>query len=941
MDISRRRASAFKCGSLVVVALLTATSWFKTDNAFSSEPSASGASLFAPDPAVLAERGINVPTTTQDAAAARRAQGGVTDFNVAVVLVDFPDLPADRVAHSPAYYEHMIFSREDDGFTSAAEFLDQSSHGRFHLGGVVRGWFRVSGKHTDYTSGFSGTGLYPFNSQRLAEEAFWLADPYVNYSLLDNEGPDAIPDSGDDDELVDGVIVVHAGKGSEVGGITPSDFLSLYWFTPSPFPVDGVFARFFTLNPEAANIGVFLHELGHMLGLPDLYDTSGQSYGTGRWSIMSAGLNLDEGRTPADFDAWCKMKLGFAEVVYVENNLKDVVIPPSVESGLVYRLWRGGGGTNEYFLLENRRQTGLDSALPGQGLLIYHIDDFVLRNNNPTHYKVAIEQADGLYQLENYYNDPSIGDPGDPYQAGNAFGRYTTPSSMDYRGADTYVHVYNIRGPDAAGAMTVDMSVLPGPLVELSDLTMEELEGNGDGLIEAGELAGLLPRISVDRMPADGLVLHADPMDSLGTLLDRDVTFGDVPAGSSVTPPQPIRVRVASSLPSDPYGLPIALTLTWADAPGRRIPIALGIGMVVGRSDDFEQTEHGWTHESVRPTAFDQWNYGPNFGQNGSAGFKHGYYQEGYLRGCDAVLVSPTVLLPPHAALSFDQLVDIVSPDSSIIQAGGVVEISVNGGDWQLAYPEDGYPTYYGGTHPEWKDRPMFAGHQHDGQFYHERIDLSAYRGSLRVRFRFFSEAGTRSGQGWHIDNVRIEQEVVPVRVLSARAVVKGSRVELKWELAEPLPAAVRWIRAQNPETPEWSTAWMTAATNGNAIDSLGASHLPAQYWLEGLERDGSRTRWGPLAVNVARVTPPVSWRLLANPVRGPAQFAWEGTIPEHTRLQIFDIGGRLVYEGPAGIEHTATWDRRDGSGKQVAPGLYLARLTPSGAPTLRLVVLP
>jgi hypothetical protein len=56
---------------------------------------------------------------------------------------------------------------------------------------------------------------------------------------------------------------------------------------------------------------------------------------------------------------------------------------------------------------------------------------------------------------------------------------------MDYRGADTYVHVYNIRGPDVSGAMTVDLSVLPGPLVELSDLTMEELEGNGDGLIEA------------------------------------------------------------------------------------------------------------------------------------------------------------------------------------------------------------------------------------------------------------------------------------------------------------------------------------------------------------------------------------------------------------------------------------------------------------------------
>ena len=936
MHISARRASASKSRSLIAVALLTVPFFFHTGAA-----NASGEPLFPPGPAVLAERGINVPTSALDGQAERRAAGGVTDFNVAVVLVDFSDLPADRAAHPPSYYEQLIFSREDDGFTSVAEFFDRSSHGRFHLDGVVRGWFRVAMKRNDYTAGYYGIGYYPGNSQRLAEEAFYLSDPAINYSILDNDGPDGIPDSGDDDEIVDGIVLVHAGKGSEFGGITANDFISCYWFTQGPMHMDGVFGRFFTLNPETATIGVICHELGHLLGLPDLYDTSGESYGTGRWSIMSAGVNQDAGRTPADFDAWSKVELGFTDVVYVENNMKDVVIPPSIESGLVYRLWRGGGGTNEYFLLENRKQAGLDAQLPGAGLLIYHIDDAVPKNNNSVHYKVAVEQADGLYQLENRYNDASSGDPGDPYAAGQAFGRYTNPSSMDYRGADTYVHVYNIRGPDAAGAMTVDLSVLPGPLVELSDLTMEELEGNGDGLIEAGELAGLLPRISVDRMPAQGLVLHADPNDSLGTLLDHDVVFGDVPAGSSVTPTEPIRVRIASNLPSDPYGLPLTLTLDWTDAPGRTIPIALGIGTVVGRSDDFEATEHGWTHEPVRPTAFDQWSYGPSFGSNASAGFKHGYYQEGYLRGCDAVLVSPTVLLPPHAVLGFDQLVDIVSPDSTIIQAGGVIEISVNGGDWQPAVPEGGYNTYYGGTHPEWKDRPMYAGRLHDGQFFHDRIDLSAYRGSLRVRFRFFSEAGTRSGQGWHIDNVTIEQEVVPVRVLSARGVVSGPGVELAWQLAEPLPAAVRWIRAANPEQPDWSTGWMPAGLDGTALDSTGAASLPAYYWLEGLERDGTTTRWGPMTVASSGFTQPVTWRLLANPVRGAAQFAWEGTLPERARLQIFDVGGRLVHDGLVGGEHTVVWDRRDASGKKVAPGLYLARLTSTKAPTLRLVVLP
>src|SRR5215831_8254037 len=63
------------------------------------------------------EQGIDQPNTSPSMAAqaARRAQGGVTEFNVAVVLVDFPDYPADRVAHPPSYYEHLLFSRENDG----------------------------------------------------------------------------------------------------------------------------------------------------------------------------------------------------------------------------------------------------------------------------------------------------------------------------------------------------------------------------------------------------------------------------------------------------------------------------------------------------------------------------------------------------------------------------------------------------------------------------------------------------------------------------------------------------------------------------------------------------------------------------------------------------------------------------------------------------------
>ncbi len=80
---------------------------------------------------------------------------------------------------------------------------------------------------------------------------------------------------------------------------------------------------------------------------------------------------------------------------------------------------------------------------------------------------------------------------------------------MDYNGADTYVHVYNVRGPDIAGAMTADISVEPGPLVGLVDVTMVELSGNGDGLVEGGETAGIYPRVAVSRSDARSMVLRA------------------------------------------------------------------------------------------------------------------------------------------------------------------------------------------------------------------------------------------------------------------------------------------------------------------------------------------------------------------------------------------------------------------------------------------------
>jgi immune inhibitor A len=899
-----------------------------------------GRNLTETEARLWVEQGVDKAANHLLGLAEARATGLVTELKAAVLLVDFPDLPADTVAHPPEYYETLMFSQGVLPGKSVAEYLSISSRGRLQLTGEVRGWFTVSEERNHYTNEMGGIGWYPQNSQRLVEEAIWLADPTINYALFDDEGPDNVPDSGDDDEIIDAVIVVHAGPGRESGGTTANDFISVHWWTPAPFPTDGVFGRFFTLNPEDGSIGILIHELGHLLGLPDLYDTDGGSFGIGRWSMMAGGFLLDQGASPADFDAWSKIKLGFTDVAAPGVNMKGLIIPPTIESGLVHRLWNQGVSSVEYFLLENRQQSGLDHALPGSGLVIYHVDETIKHNKLPNHYKVAVEQADGLFQLENRFNDASIGDEGDPFKAGEAFGRYTIPSSLSYNGSGTFVHVFNITGPDATGAMTADVSVQPGPLVEVVDLNLTELSGNGDGLMQPGEMIGIAPSLAVSRRQATGLVLRARSLDPLGELLDTERQIGTVSAGQTHTLTTPLRVVIGNDVPTDPYGIPMELEVAWDDAPGRRIPVELGIGTVVGRQDDFESADHGWTAHPVRPTAINQWHRGPDFGRHGSAGFKYGSDSGGYIKGSDAVLLSPPTLLPPDAALFFDQLVDIQNPDSTLVTAGGVIEVSANGGDWQIAVPDGDYPAHFRGGHLEWFGRRMYSGRYLEGEYHTVRVDLSAYSGSIRVRFRFFAESDTRVGQGWMIDNVRVLQDQTPVHVLSMESSVEGVDVHLFWRLAEPFPSSLRMIRGPDPDHAVPIGGWIVPAEEGSVVDGGGVEHLPADYWLEVLERDGTHSYGGPLRVASVPITIP--WRILANPSRGNTRFSWTGELPERAVLEIFDVSGRLVFDSSlSGAPGTFAWDGRDRSGRSVKPGIYFARVRDTNLSPLRVVRLP
>jgi immune inhibitor A len=207
--------------------------------------------------------------------------------------------------------------------------------------------------------------------------------------------------------------------------------------------------------PAPAYVGVYAHEFGHVLGLPDQYDYGYDSEGTGMYTLMaggSYGRNLPSafysGNSPVHMDAWSKMYLGFVQpkvITAAKGKKQSITLRPSSEEPDIYKVDVPGSNGREYFLLENRQQKGFDEGLSYtidganvHGLAVYHIvndilartfnrpneaanwdtdhtgknslKQFTSADNDEYHYGISVIQADGNYDMEKYVNDGDSGD---------------------------------------------------------------------------------------------------------------------------------------------------------------------------------------------------------------------------------------------------------------------------------------------------------------------------------------------------------------------------------------------------------------------------------------------------------------------------------------------------------------------------------------------------
>ncbi|MBP3510465.1 MAG: M6 family metalloprotease domain-containing protein [Prevotella sp.] len=336
-----------------------------------------------------------------------------------VILVEFADLGFTTVGDPHDFYSRML---NEEGFThsngatgSARDFYLASSGGMFDPDFVVVGPVKLSHDADYYGGDFPSRDA---NAQEMITEACRAIDAETDFSQFDTDG----------DGYVDNVYCFYAGPGqADDPGATNAVWphsAELEAFGKS-LTLDGVKISHYACSNERrfsatekipAGIGTFVHEFGHVLGLADHYDSEdSRTFTVGEWDTMSTGSYNNDGNTPPVFSAFERAELGWLDYTELTVTADSVCsLDDLKECGRAFRVGVPGND-NEYFIFENRRQTGWDTYLPGHGMLVWHIDmDREAWENNtvntiPAHQRVDIIAADGIRNAATRKADPFPG----------------------------------------------------------------------------------------------------------------------------------------------------------------------------------------------------------------------------------------------------------------------------------------------------------------------------------------------------------------------------------------------------------------------------------------------------------------------------------------------------------------------------------------------------
>ena len=367
------------------------------------------------------------------------------NFRGLVILVNFSDRKFSRSdAHS--VYDHMFNDVNYKGYKNengtsnrygsmfiggVRDYFSQNSMGKFAPQFDVVGPVEVDMKSTE----MNGTK----NAWVVFAQAIANLSSTVDFSKYDADG----------DGYVDMMYFIVAGYGANYSGnndayLWPHKWSLEYVDVPAYNGKRmGKYACSVELYGWESNnqtildgIGTVCHEFSHVLGLPDEYDTDyeagGQSHDPGQWSVMAGGSYSQLGRLPVGYSAFQRYASGFLTPKVITSTGK-FELNPMQENNEAYMLKTPVD--KEFFLLENRQQSGWDAMLPGHGMLVFRVDSTNLEvwetnrvNATPSH---------NYYELLRAGNSTSGAQTSDPFPGTSnimTLNNSTTPSLCTWNG---------------------------------------------------------------------------------------------------------------------------------------------------------------------------------------------------------------------------------------------------------------------------------------------------------------------------------------------------------------------------------------------------------------------------------------------------------------------------------------------------------------------------
>ncbi|NKB68383.1 MAG: T9SS type A sorting domain-containing protein [Candidatus Latescibacteria bacterium] len=510
------------------------------------------------------------PGSGQTDRAAKRAQALTTGSRrVLVIFAHF----ADESFALPAWRTDLFNAARPGSFT---HFYDTMSFGQLHVEGQVAPQvYRASGRPESYLSD-DPTELGDYG--RFSKEILRQADANIDFSAYDNDGPDGIPNSGDDDGIVDALFIILDAIPANfilgnANGIASLDLGGDYLADDAgangqPIRIvsdQGILGQGSNYNQT---VGIMCHEYGHVLGLPDLFNTEflrtknpggpeNDSAGIGNWGLMGWGtLGWQRNDGPTSFSAWSRLQLGWAQLAQPRATEDTLELEDVGRRGALYQIPLA---RREFFLLEYRRRQSsyYDRNMPGQGLLVWHAR---FTHSTATFPELDLECADGLWQDGGYplgsEADPvggrdnldfwahdeayrtahggNLGDATDLFDGRlyRAFTPQTNPAALSASGLQ-YARIENIRLD--GGLARADIHFFPLQ-VELDRLILTDEDGDRSFLPHE-EIQISFEVENTGAAPVPDLQVHLSTDDPHVDLATDSLALGPLPAGERIALP--------------------------------------------------------------------------------------------------------------------------------------------------------------------------------------------------------------------------------------------------------------------------------------------------------------------------------------------------------------------------------------------------------------------